>query len=716
MGTDLYVERTAEHPDYQSPRPVGQVLKFLLHREPNSWRDFIRKVELSPGAVVTGFVRDLNGRPAKGITVVAQRDHHGWSTGYKQKTTTDANGRYRLVVPTDQGRGRLYVTPNHAAGVARAITTDFGEQQVFQLRRGTRLFGRVTDAQGRGVANVVIRADGTDRVPWRYTRTDADGRYSLAPCQYGQYVIELLNEGSIPDLPGKGVRLPDVFVSQLVKLARNAPIQQQLDFAPTASVRVTARYTTSDDQPVSSRRLFIMGTANEMGWEGYFHEVSNNPGLYELRVPRGLEGRIPVNADNGLLRIVRESKDSTSITSKDVTVFDENGISFRIHRMKPTSVTLRPVFGGKVVNPSASFVFPEFADPKAAKRTGARLAWAHQFTQPDSGGVKFGVHPDLDIVLKVNLPGFKPWQETVRTPEGEDRVIDVALEPDKDGPEANNAERRGEEDARANQQPRVESPEKPAGKLKPGAKAKEITDSALKATISMEMAEVMVGEPTWIRFKVENPTDRKLLLRLKGDHRNRTIDPTSKTVPESFSVEMRNETETLLPQIPARSNRMNGLIRPGFDLPAKGEVTIELFVPHWVTITEPGRYDVKVHCQCELSPHEGRNLIELVAETTLQVTPADTRKFGEVIDRLGRKLVADDSSASDRAHRMLMVIHDERVVVWYVKLLEQSRYTQKFNACTGLGPYGSDTALSALKRAMQVMGRDISNTSTRKGA
>lgn len=426
--TDLFVERTAEHPDYQSRSPSGQGLLSVLKNDPNHARNFIRKVELAPGKVITGRVLDLNGGPAKGVEVHSGPSRQGWQNGFEHKTTTDANGRYRLVVPERNRRGRIYVIPNHAAAVSRAITPEFGEQPVFQLLRGTRLFGRVTDAQGRGIADVVVRANGGERVPWRSTLTDADGWYSLPPCQYGQYVVELFDEGFMPGLPKTGVRLPDVFLPQAVELPKTAPTERQLDFKPTESVRMTARYTTSDDQPVSGRSLSLNGAANKLNWWGRLREVPNQPGHYEARVPRGFEGRINENTDrDNFLRIVRETTDQTAIPERYVTKFDEDGTSFHIRQLKASSVTLRPTFDGQPVKVTGPLSFPQFADPKAAQQVGARAA-ATQSKQPEPGQLWFDVHPNIDLLLKLEIPGFKPWQHTVRVPEGEDRVIDVPLE------------------------------------------------------------------------------------------------------------------------------------------------------------------------------------------------------------------------------------------------------------------------------------------------
>ncbi|MFM9960869.1 MAG: hypothetical protein ACKV2Q_06550 [Planctomycetaceae bacterium] len=427
---DLFVERIAEHPDYQTSGPGAVPLHLLFNKEPNHAHDFVRKVALVPGNIVSGQVLDIDGRPAKGITIFSGRNQQGWQNDSAHTTTTDANGRYRLAVPGGD-RGRVYVIPNHAAAVSRAITPEFGEQPVFRLQRGTRLFGRVTDAKGRGLANVVVRADGSERVPQRYAMTDADGKYSLPPCQYGQYVVQLIDEGRFPELPKDGVQLPDVYLHQLVDLPKTAPTEQQLDFKPTESVRMTARYTTSDAQPVSGRRLSLNGVAGKANWWGRLREVTDQPGLLELRVPRGFEGRIDQNADlGGFLRILREGPDAKPTSPWSTVKFDNDGVSFHVRSLKAGSITLRATHDGQPVKIAGSVSTPRFADQKAADEAGARLPSA-QFRTEVLGQLWFDAHPDIDLLLKLEVPGFKPWQTTLQVAEGENRVIDVPLVSDK---------------------------------------------------------------------------------------------------------------------------------------------------------------------------------------------------------------------------------------------------------------------------------------------
>ena len=70
---------------------------------------------------------------------------------------------------------------------------------------------------------------------------------------------------------------------------------------------------------------------------------------------------------------------------------------------------------------------PQFANQKAADEAGARLPSA-QFRTEVLGQLWFDAHPNIDLLLKLEVPGFKPWQKTLQVAEGENRVIDVPLE------------------------------------------------------------------------------------------------------------------------------------------------------------------------------------------------------------------------------------------------------------------------------------------------
>jgi beta-lactamase regulating signal transducer with metallopeptidase domain len=253
-----------------------------------------------------------------------------------------------------------------------------------------------------------------------------------------------------------------------------------------------------------------------------------------------------------------------------------------------------------------------------------------------------------------------------------------------------------------------------------------IVDAAPPMPVLLTVPEarpIMVGEPSWIAIKFQNVSDKNVVLRLNGDYRNRLTHPIDEPA-ESLIVDVVDERGQKVAQPVAEAAR-SGVITSDHPIRARGDASIELFVPHWVMITKPGRYRVTVRCRGKLFPDTGRQYFmetpdtrELTAETTLAVVPANAGKFGELIEEWGRKLVGgktqETHAEAERAHRMLKVLHDERVVPWYVKLLNQPRYDSKFSACDGLAPYGSEAAFAALKRAMATKGADVHETATGK--
>lgn len=419
---NLYIERSAKHPDYQTLAPSMLPLDERLINA-QQLRDFVGKIELHPGAVVTGKVIDLDGRPARGVPVFSGRNRSGWQNGCLHETVTDAEGRFRLIVPNQNpnNRGRIYLVPMHAAAVSRAITENYGEQEVYQLRRGTRVHGRVVNAQAHGVPGVVVRANAGERIPWRYAITDADGRYELPPCAYGEYVIELLDEGVVPGQKQPGVQLPDVYFGQKLTLPKNPPVEHSLNFEPVDSVRVTAHCVNNDETPAVGLNLTI-GGAMKGGpyWRGILRPVVDEPGRYEVRVPRGLQQ----------VRIEQESGNGTffRIPGNWVVNLDDDFDGFEVRQFKAARVTLRATLDGEpfdLMTLKRNGPWPRFANEDAARQFGALRATAVGLVDPQAGTLRTDVHPEIDLV--VQFEGFKPQVVHFQLEEGEERTIDVPL-------------------------------------------------------------------------------------------------------------------------------------------------------------------------------------------------------------------------------------------------------------------------------------------------
>ena len=167
--------------------------------EPTSFR-------LKPAPEVDFTVRDPSGRPLPDAEVeMLPADHDGTSlkelllratgAGKRLATRTDANGRGTL--PTAEPAFRLLVrTAQHATHLGPALTVPTGQARFaapdLTLTRGGTIGGRCTDAAGRPVPDLLLRAEPTGPGPARMfeqTRADADGRYRFGPLAAGAWLV-----------------------------------------------------------------------------------------------------------------------------------------------------------------------------------------------------------------------------------------------------------------------------------------------------------------------------------------------------------------------------------------------------------------------------------------------------------------------------------------------------------------------------------------------
>jgi len=244
-------------------------------------------------AFVTGQVIHTNGKPAAGVEVNFGTNRLSLLEKAMLTGLTDANGRYRFTIAQRHlaARARVYVIPINAAAVSRAVSKNFGEQPVFQLQPGTRLSGKVIDAEGKGVAKVVVKIDGGERIPMRYAISNDNGEYTSPPCQYGDYKIKLLDAGTIPSSDERGVSLAAAYLLKEHSISKSARTHERLaDFRPVDSAKIQVHLQSSNGNPISDDTLFLFGTTSEGSWSERLHEVSDRPGLHEIIVPKGLYG------------------------------------------------------------------------------------------------------------------------------------------------------------------------------------------------------------------------------------------------------------------------------------------------------------------------------------------------------------------------------------------------------------------------------------------
>jgi hypothetical protein len=231
----------------------------------------------------------------------------------------------------------------------------------------------------------------------------------------------------------------------------------------------------------------------------------------------------------------------------------------------------------------------------------------------------------------------------------------------------------------------------------------------LDVTAATDKPEVMLGEPTYVSFKVANRSGRDLRVMVGGDYRNRLGRP------ESFKVEVVGADGKKVPQ-PDAGFHMGG-ITSAQKLPAQGAYTFRLFLPDWATFERPGRYTLTIRRRLEIVPDDGADpfrrkpdTVDVSATATITVVPTDRARLGKVIARLGDRMLGRNDTES--AQKMLAAIHDARVVPYFAALAARPQYSPRFAACAPLGRYQTDEALEALKKLARTTGADIRASAT----
>jgi protocatechuate 3,4-dioxygenase beta subunit len=161
-------------------------------------------VKLNKGGTITGIVRDGTTKaPVPGARVAledAMPMPSDWQEGVaRNEAVADARGAFRLE---GVGRGRVSVVAR-ARGYGMGTRNDAraGARLELFLFPGPTLFGTVRDSAGRPVAGASVRlfAQGWSSPP-PVDATDADGRFTVAGIQPGEYWIIVRSGGRAPGL------------------------------------------------------------------------------------------------------------------------------------------------------------------------------------------------------------------------------------------------------------------------------------------------------------------------------------------------------------------------------------------------------------------------------------------------------------------------------------------------------------------------------------
>lgn len=239
----------------------------------------------------------------------------------------------------------------------------------------------------------------------------------------------------------------------------------------------------------------------------------------------------------------------------------------------------------------------------------------------------------------------------------------------------------------------------------------EVGGHQIEVTLTPEKPTVMLGEPLFLSFKVQNHSDIDLQVLVGGDYRNALGRP------NSFTVAVTNADGKSVPQ-PSAGMSFGGLFGPQ-KLPAKGNYSFSLFLAHWATIKEPGIYSVVAQRTLRIGKYTGNwdfkdkaDNVEAQASTQIEVVPQDKEKMGALISNLGDTIMGVDIDKAEAAAYRLSAINDERVIPIFIKALDRRNYDLKYKSLRALEKYDTDEAFQGLKKGMETQGKDIAGAAT----
>lgn len=231
----------------------------------------------------------------------------------------------------------------------------------------------------------------------------------------------------------------------------------------------------------------------------------------------------------------------------------------------------------------------------------------------------------------------------------------------------------------------------------------------IRTRLVPDQTTIMLGEPIYVSFIVDNHSNQDLRVLEGGDYRNRLGRP------ESFTVTVQGEDNRHVPQ-PDAGPGHGGLLGPR-RIPAMGNYTFRLFLPNWATFQEVGNYTIVASRILALSKYtseewdcrEKTTDVQTEASTQIQVVPLDEVKMGKLIEHLGSAILNENDNESTRA---LKYIQDERVIPYFIKALETDSYSKKFSALHALSKFDNESAFLGLQKGFTTKAKDIEKVAT----
>jgi hypothetical protein len=274
----------AKHPNYTDLPWEGEGLSLTLDKEKKGEQPWFLKLEMSPGEAVSGTIQDPQGKPLASCPVVyrsteGDEQQAGLKMGNQiamGTVKTDADGRFSFNVIKGTTLNHFSAQPDALAVLSESFGSKRGDLGVFRVSPGQRISGTVVDADGKPRAGVRVRVQSDRRIliehaTERDTKTDAAGKFELAPVEADAYQVTVMEEGYLP---------------VKINVASDAA-PAVIEFRPPPMNTIRVRFVDSSGKPSQKRnRVSVSAFKNSI----FYHTDFKGDGAQaELRVPEGLE-------------------------------------------------------------------------------------------------------------------------------------------------------------------------------------------------------------------------------------------------------------------------------------------------------------------------------------------------------------------------------------------------------------------------------------------
>jgi RNA polymerase sigma-70 factor (ECF subfamily) len=391
------------------------------------------RIELERGAVVFGTVRRPDGAPAEGARVflnpLGPPPALGEFLFRENGLATDARGAYRLEGVPEGIYNAIALLPN-GSGTFALERDGRGERRLARLavERGSevpldfelpppgRVRGRVLDESGAPLANASISVSWGDfkargggffpiaSVPGvkesihHATKSDADGRFELAPLRLSHEPLEL------------SARRAGYTTAELeLDVPAGATLEPVLVLRRLAAT-VSGRLTDASGAPLAGRTVGAFERAGD-GLGAFFQAQSDADGHYALALPA-------TGAASGRYRvypILREGDARVAEPeAREDVLAGSNGIDFVLHARVHLAGTVEDEEG----RPVRDFhVHVLESTPPAAPR------WDERDVERGEGRFELHLTPGHDRALRFTAPARDPVTVTDLAPSVERRIV-----------------------------------------------------------------------------------------------------------------------------------------------------------------------------------------------------------------------------------------------------------------------------------------------------